>query len=136
LLSAVVLSVIPTIGGADDIPKPALPSDSVWVMNYDDKLDGELKPKPGSEVRWRIAVRNERIFANLADKKQNDPDDHRISGEVVTGKPHIVSLRQDGPGGLVAFYTGRLVANNKMIGTWYDNRGGSGDFEMTVEKKD
>jgi hypothetical protein len=53
----------------------------------------------------------------------------------VEGKPSIVFLRQDGPKGLVCFYTGKLSEDGKITGTWFDNRGSSGDFEMAVEKK-
>ena len=57
------------------------------------------------------------------------------TGEVVAGTPPIVSLRQDGPKGLVCYYTGKRTAADRIVGTWYDNRGSSGDFEFTIEKK-
>ena len=104
-------------------------------MKYDDKLDGEVHAKAGGDVRWRIAVRNDRIAGSLADLKDSDPKDHKLAGEVAAGKSPIVHLRQDGPGGLTCYYTGKLVANDRVVGTWYDNRGAAGDFEMAVEKK-
>jgi hypothetical protein len=120
---------------ADETPQPLLPAEAVWVMNYDDKIDGELHAKAGNEVRWKLSVRNDRITGNLADKKDNDPTNHRLAGEIAAGKPPILTLRQDGPKGLVCYYTGKRVAADRIVGTWYDNRGGSGDFEFTVENK-
>jgi hypothetical protein len=67
-------------------------------------VDGELKAKPGGEVRWRLSARNDRISGHLHGRKEGGPADHRLSGEVVAGKPPVVSLRQDGPKGLVCFY--------------------------------
>lgn len=120
---------------AEEDTKPLLPAEGVWVMQYDDKIDGEVHAKPGDEVRWKLSVRNDRIAGSLAGKKDDDPANHRVSGEIVAGSPPIVSLRQDGPRGLVCYYTGKRVAADRIAGTWYDNRGGSGDFEFTLEKK-
>ncbi len=66
-------------------------------MRYDDKVDGEVQAKPGSEVRWKLSVRNDRISGSLADKKETDPTNHRLAGEIVAGNPPILTLRQDGP---------------------------------------
>jgi hypothetical protein len=135
LLAVALLLLTQTLvlGGPEE-PKPALPVEAVWVMKYDIKLNGELNAKPGGEVRWRISSRNDRLSGSLAEMKPGDPKDHKLSGEVVAGKTPLVNIRQDGPGGLTCFYTGKLV-ENRMVGTWYDNRGGGGDFEMSVEKK-
>ncbi len=118
-----------------DAPKPLLPAAGIWVMHYDAKLDGEVTGKPADAVRWAFIVRNERISGSLAGLKAGDPSDHRIAGEIATGKPPIIMLRQDGPGGLVCYYTGKHIEEGKIIGTWFDNRGKSGDFEMTIEAK-
>lgn len=120
---------------ADDAPKPLLPAEAVWAMRYDAKLDGEVTGKPGDAVRWQFTVRNDRVAGNLADHKPGDPADHRIAGEVVPGSPPIIMLRQDGPKGLVCYYTGKRVEEGRVVGTWFDNRGKSGDFEMVIEKK-
>ena len=116
-------------------PKSLLPAEAVWVMKYDDKLDGEVNAKPGGEVRWKLSVRNDRITGSLAGRKDADPNDHRIAGEIAAGNPPIVLLRQDGPRGLVCYYVGKRVAAERIVGTWYDNRGSAGDFEFTIEKK-
>ena len=120
---------------AEDAPKPLLPAEAVWVMRYDAKLDGEVTGLPADAVRWAFTVRNDRVSGGLADLKPADPTDHRIAGEVVPGGPPIVLLRQDGPKGLVCYYTGRRVDADRVVGTWFDNRGKAGDFEMVVEKK-
>jgi hypothetical protein len=120
---------------ADDAPRPLLPGEAIWVMRYDDKLDGELHAKPGGEVRWKLSVRNDRIAGSLAGMKEADPTDHHLAGEIVPGNPPIVSLRQDGPKGLVCYYTGKRIAADRIVGTWYDNRGAAGDFEFIIDKK-
>jgi hypothetical protein len=120
---------------ADEAPSPLLPAEAVWVMHYDDKLDGELHAKPGGEVRWKLSVRNDRVAGSLADVKETDPKNHHLAGEIVAGNPPILSLRQDGPKGLTCFYTGKRVAADRITGTWFDNRGSAGDFELALEKK-
>jgi len=120
---------------AEEPPRPLLPAEAVWVMRYDAKLDGQVTGKPEDSVRWAFTVRNDRVSGSLAGLKAGDPTDHRIAGEVVPGKPPIVMLRQDGPKGLVCYYTGQRVEEGRVVGTWFDNRGKAGDFEMVVEKK-
>ena len=131
---AIVLIQINTATSHDE-PSVLLLREAVWSMRYDSKLDGEVTGNPADAVRWALTVRNDRISGSLADMKPGDPKDHRVAGEIVTGKPPILLLRQDGPNGLVCYYTGRRVEEGKVIGTWFDNRGSAGDFEMTIEKK-
>lgn len=133
LLSATLLVGICSKSTGDDLAKPLMPSEATWVMKYDGNLDGGVKPKPGSEVRWRISVRNDKIAGSLADLKDDDLKNHRLGGEFVSGKPSIICIRQDGPNGLTCFYTGKLSPKG-ISGTWFDNRGGSGDFVMVIEK--
>jgi hypothetical protein len=134
VLFAILLIRLETAVPQDDA-KALMPHDAVWSMRYDSKLDGEVTGKPADAVRWALTVRNDRISGSLAGLKPGDPADHRVAGEIVAGKPPILLLRQDGPNGLVCYYTGRRVEEGKVIGTWFDNRGAAGDFEMTVEKK-
>ena len=134
LLSATLLMGICSKSIADDLAKPIMPSEATWVMKYDGSLDGEVKPKPGSEVRWRISVRNDKIAGSLADLKDDDLKNHRLGGEFVSGKPSIICIRQDGPNGLTCFYSSKLSPKG-LFGTWFDNRGGSRDFVMSIEKK-
>ena len=121
------------VSAQEPVP-PLLPGHAVWVMKYDTKLDGTVQTKPGSEVRWELTVRNDRISGRLAGLKKGEVSGHQLSGEIAAGKPSIITLRQDGPRGLVCYYTGQRLANDRIIGTWYDNRGSSGDFEWLVEK--
>ena len=120
---------------ADEAPNPLLPPHAVWAMRYDSKLDGEVTGKAADAVRWEFTLRNDRVTGGLAGLKPGDASDHRMAGEVVAGKPAILSLRQDGPKGLVCYYTGKQMEDGRYVGTWFDNRGSSGDFEMIVEKK-
>jgi hypothetical protein len=118
--------------------QPPLTPDGVWKMRYDAKLDGQVLAEAKGdvgEVRWRCAVRNNRVSGSLAGLKENDPSDHRLAGEIVDGKPAILFLRQDGPRGLVCFYTGKRSESGSFVGTWFDNRGKSGDFELVIEPK-
>jgi hypothetical protein len=134
LLSATLLVGICSKSIADDLPKLVMPSEATWVMKYDSSLDGEVKPKAGGEVRWRISVRNDKIAGSLAELKDDDIKNHRLGGEFVSGTPSIICIRQDGPNGLTCFYSGKLTPKG-IFGTWFDNRGGSGDFVMALEKK-
>jgi len=120
---------------ADEAPKPLLPLHAIWSMRYDSKLDGVVTGKLADAVRWEFTLRNDRVSGGLAGSKPGDPNDHRMAGEAVPGKPAILSLRQDGPKGLVCYYTGKQMDDGRYAGTWFDNRGTSGDFEMIVEKK-
>ncbi len=135
LLALATVGCVASPSGWADPTTAHLPAEAVWVMRYDSELDGKVTGKPADAVRWAFAVRNDRVSGGLAGSKEGDPADHRISGEVAAGKPPIVSLRQDGPGGLVCYYTGRRVEAARVVGTWFDNRGKSGDFEMVVEAK-
>jgi hypothetical protein len=120
---------------ADD--KSLLPADAVWELRYDFKVDGELKDVNETKPRWRIVVVNNRITGVLADAKEGDTNMHRLTGEVVGGETPVVFLRQDGqkPRGYVGFHTGLRVEEGRVVGTWYDTRGTSGDFELAIVKK-
>jgi hypothetical protein len=109
----------------------------VWELRYDFKVDGELKDENETKPRWRIAVVNNHITGVQAETKEGDTNIHRLTGEVVDGETPAVFLRQDGqqPKGYVSFHTGLRVDEGRIVGTWYDTRGKSGDFELTVVKK-
>lgn len=136
LLDGVPILVLCAFNAIGQEPaKPLVAHDAIWIMRYDSKLDGKLEDKSHGEVRWKIAVRNDRVSGGLADAKDRDPKDHRLAGEIARGKSPILFMRQDGPDGLVCFYSGKFVADNKIAGTWFDNRGNSGDFELANEPK-
>jgi len=75
-----------------------MPADAEWATRYDDKLAGSS------------AV----------------PKGHELAGEIAPGKTPIVHPRQDGPGGLMCYYTGKLVANDRIVGARFDTRGRRG----------
>jgi hypothetical protein len=41
-------------------------------------------------------LRENKVTGSLAGCKDNDPTNHRLSGEIVTGTPPIIALRHDG----------------------------------------
>jgi len=134
-LSIAILPLVVSAVHAGEPAKPLLPPHAVWVMRYDGKLDGMVTGKAEDGVRWSLTLRNDRISGSIDGKRAGDPKDHRIAGEIAPGKPPILMLRQDGPGGLVCYYTGRVGEDGKVVGTWFDNRGSAGDFEMVAEQK-
>ena len=135
IIATSAMLLVCSVALGDEPPKPLLAPAGIWIMRYDSKLDGKLDDNSHGEVRWKIAVRNNRISGGLAEAKEKDPSDHRLAGEIAVGKPPIAFMRQDGPRGLVCYYSGKLVAENRVAGTWFDNRGNSGDFELAVERK-
>ena len=44
-------------------------------------------------------------------------------------------LCQEGPNGYVCRHVGRAGDDGRIVGTWFDNRGMSGDFELVPERK-
>ena len=132
---AIALLFSAQLSVADPVAKPLLPAEAVWVMRYDAELDGKVTGKVEDAVRWAFAVRNDRVSGSLAGLRAGDPTDHRLAGEIAPGSPPITTLRQDGPGSLVCYYTGKRIEPDRIVGTWFDNRGKSGDFEMVIEKK-
>jgi hypothetical protein len=83
-------------------------TEGVWVMKYDDKLDAKVESKPDSDVRWKLTVSKDKVSGSLANARG-----HSLAGEVVQGKPPIIFLRQEGPRGLVCYYSGKLVEKGK-----------------------
>jgi hypothetical protein len=105
-------------------------------MRFDAQLDGVLKD-PLETPEGTMTVRNNRIVASAKRFEIND----LMTGEIVPGADGgfpIVMLRQDGdknPKGFVVFYTGRLVEEGKIVGTWVNNGKSAGDFELVMVKK-
>jgi hypothetical protein len=129
LAIAFIITTLRLTAAPTEAAEPLL-ANGVWVMRYDDKLDGKVEGKPESDVRWRLDVSKDKVTGSLDNGKG-----HSLSGEVVDGKPPVLFLRQEGPRGLVCFYTGKFAEKNRIFGTWFDNRGGSGDFDMRSESK-
>lgn len=112
---------------AQDRPKPLLPADAKWKHRWDGRLDGELKDT--QELVIEISVRNNRITGKFGDQD-------RWTGEIVPGPGNfpIVTLRQDHTD-YVAVYSGKLVKEGHIVGVHYNTLGGSGDFELVLEKE-
>lgn len=129
-----VLSSRPVL--AQEPAKPLLPPGSTWKMRFDAQLDGVLKD-PLETPEGSMTVRNNRIVATAIRFDIKDI----MTGEIVPGVDGghpIVMFRQDGdknPKGFVVFYTGRLVEEGKIVGTWVNNGKSAGDFELVMVKK-
>lgn len=134
VLIAILCSTTNSVSQSPETPKPLLPQAGIWKMRYDGKVDGELSGKVSDDVQWKFAMRNNHVTGSLVGLKEGDASDHKIAGEVVEGKPAILFLRQDGPKGLVCFYSGKRLDDGRFTGTWFDNRGNSGDFELIEQK--
>jgi len=108
--------------------------DGIWRIRYDRKLDGKLSDDEPIAGRWQFTVINNQITGISA--KPEERKLNRSSGEIVPGKPPIVFWRMDSLGvkGYVWFSCGRLVEEGKIVGTWYDTNGASGDFEFVFER--
>ena len=115
---------------------PLLPPESTWKMRFDGQLDGVLKD-PLETPAGTMTVRNNRIVATATRGEIKDT----MTGEIVPaadGGFPIVMFRQDGdtkPKGFVVFYTGRLVEQGKIVGTWVNNGKSAGDFELIMVRK-
>jgi hypothetical protein len=130
---ATVIPILLARKGAE--AKPLLPDNVVWLIRYDYVLDGVLRGEV-SESRWRFEVHDNHITGTpISDKEGNPEEQHRITGEVVDGRVPLLSLRQAGLTGYVCFTSGRRVGAERFAGTWYDNAGWAGDFEMMRDNK-
>ena len=112
-----------------DDPVPS----GVWKLEVTDRVDGEPKGEARTQS-LRLRVIRSRVSGQPAD---DDADRARLAGEVVVGKATVVTWRQDNSNieGYTQFCTGRVVEKGKVVGTWHDTEGQSGDFVLTFEKK-
>ena len=67
----------------------------------------------------------------------DDRYDKTIWRPMLSALPDQRFLRQDNLNikGYVAFFSGKLVEKGRVVGTYYHSLGGSGDFEMVLQKK-
>jgi hypothetical protein len=117
----------------DEAPVEEQVPSGVWKLEVRDRVDGELQGEARSvPLRFRV-IRN-RVSGHPAD---DEPDRARLTGEVVVGKATVVTWRQDNSNieGYSSFCTGRVVENGKIVGTWHDTEGQSGDFVLSFQKK-
>jgi hypothetical protein len=116
-------------------PLPALPVEAVWRVRYDVVLDGEIRGDAGL-LNLRLTIHNKRVHGVPAATHKDDLwADHRVSGELTDGSVQVLFLRQDGPKNYTGYYTARRVNEGRFLGTWIDNQGSSGDFDMVQLKQ-
>jgi hypothetical protein len=104
-----------------------------WQQRYDEGVDGKIKDTV-REPTWRVTVQKNKISGTLA---STSPDgEHRFEGTVTNGRIPIVRLRHTIVGNTEweRFYVGQFK-DGRIVGTWYQNDGPSGDFEFIVGKK-
>jgi hypothetical protein len=111
---------------AQDPSKQVLPADATWKHRWDYRLDGELKEP--HQTTLELSVRNNHITGRHDARG-------RWAGEIVPGKVPVVMLRQDSDPGFVVFYCGKLVEKGRIVGTFYNTAGESGDFEIVLERE-
>lgn len=136
LLGGVLAIVVPVyLSRTNAEVLPALPTEATWTVRFDTVLDGEIVAQDGKigGLTLRLAVHNNRVTGvPLASAQYAD---HRITGELTPGAMDILFLRQDGPAHYVSYYTARRVGAGRFVGTWIDNRGGGGDFDLVQEQQ-
>ena len=117
----------------DKTPVEELLPSGVWKLEVTDRVDGERQGDPRSQLLQLRVIRN-RVTGHPAD---DEPDRARLAGEVVVGKATVLTWRQDNSNieGYSQFCTGKVVEKGKVVGTWHDTEGQSGDFVLTFEKK-
>ncbi len=113
-----------------------LPGNAVWVRRLDTKLDGKLQGEIAAE-EWRVIVKNDKLSGHPLEGKKSRAE---LSGEVVDGQgdsPPVVHWRQDNSNikGYTQVFSGHRVEVGRIVGTWYDTDGRSGDFELVLQKK-
>jgi len=114
-----------------------LPRHAIWNYKCDRTVDGKL----GDDATggpYHVTVINNHITM-----RPTDPDWENkvvLTGEIVPGiegKPPAFFLRQDNHDikGYVSFHNGQLVERGRIVGTWFNNRGESGDYELVFDKE-
>jgi hypothetical protein len=132
----VVTSILITPSPAQDRAEaPRLPEDAKWDLMRDFTSDGKLQDAQSTPVQ--LKGKGSQLSGHFVDKKAlGEDNDSTFTGEAVTREKSLI-LRQEHKvkdGTYVAIHVGHLVGENHYRGTWYDNAGGSGDFELKVIK--
>jgi hypothetical protein len=111
-----------------------LPKHSIWKLRYDNTLDGKLENP--SETQVRFSVINNRVIGKSLDQTWQAKTQY--SGEIAFGKHALVVLRQDNDeNNYTCIWSGRFHdKGRRIVGTFHDNHGTSGDFEMIFERED
>jgi len=143
LLAVLVACLVVLSGGHISVSQaqekaeaPRLPEDAKWDLKRDFKIDGKLED--AQDAVLQLKGKGNLLSGHFVDKKAlGEDNDSAFSGEVVTREKSLLILRQehkDKDGTYVVIHTGHLVGENHYRGTWHDNAGKSGDFELKGSK--
>lgn len=109
----------------------SFPASAVWKCEFDRELDGTLNADQSLELLLESA--NRRLTGRQRTQRDAENADRSLfAGEIIAGSPPLVTLRQDDPSGYTAVYTGRLAEGGRIVGSYADNRGTSGDWSLTL----
>ncbi|MBI4537009.1 MAG: hypothetical protein HY712_03505 [candidate division NC10 bacterium] len=112
-----------------DVQRKAPPSLSgTWDASYDMTMDGILSKEavlPIDLVHQAGGLNGKANEGAPANEKSS-----LFEGGVTEGTPESIVLRQI-KGAYIATMVGKVESERKIVGTWTDNEGHSGDFEMT-----
>lgn len=111
-------------------PATVIPPRTTWNLKLDRTLDGRLDSTDSHLLSLQSA--NDQLVGTYQDKGPTATGNHSVlTGRFIPGSPPLVSLRQDDALGYTALYTGRLVSEDRIVGSYVDNRGSSGDWSLT-----
>jgi hypothetical protein len=117
-------------------PAVPFPADATWVLRSDCKIDGQVE-EGGQSDRLALRAREGALTGEYVGQRAQGKDNgSRFTGQITrtaAGAP-LLSLRQTDRW-YAANYAGRLVAENRFVGCWFDSDGNAGDFELVVERK-
>lgn len=118
------------------VAAPRLPEDAKWLLHRDFKIDGKLED--AQETRLHLKGKGNQLSGYYVDKKAlGVVNETAYTLEVVTREKPLLILRgehKDTESTYVIIHAGHLVGENHYRGTWHDNAGNAGDFELKVSK--
>ena len=149
LLSIVVASEQIEVNGQDRFDSAALsprlldignsqsiPSNREWTLRRDYKIDGQLNDAPRDTITLAVVreSRNKnRLLGSFRGNKDGTgkPNDSIFTGETIAREGDLLILRQVLPvTQFVGIHVGHRVSPTEFRGTWHDNAGQSGDFDL------
>lgn len=115
---------------------PRLPDDARWVLHRDFKIDGKLAD--AQETHLQLKAKGNQLSGHYVDRKAlGVANDTGYTAEIATREKPLIILRgefKEADSTYVIVHTGHLVGENHYRGTWHDNAGNCGDFELKVSK--
>ncbi len=108
-----------------------IPDRGTWKAEVDNELDGVIR-----EANTRLFVLesvNNALVGHYIDREVGGAENCSIfTGQAIPGATVLVTLRQDDRTDYTALYTGRCVSASRIVGSYVDNRGGAGDWSLTL----